>query len=929
MELWRVAAVADRLFILARDPNKIVDSDEFFNLCIVLARGIDYIVSNNENPERFEDLPAILKQVCKCKNDSVMGGIFALMLSVKYACRFGFFLAKDSEELLALTNEIESSYCVGDKFSSRNDTISNLTTIMSRFYPWLRMGQILTCIEVEKGYGLYVKDFFVQKNMHFPPTDQIRFLVARTDLMENSSCIINPPQVNFLLNGKGVDKRTTTTLDKGPQMPTIVTPMLSYGVNLLQAVGEFNGSYIIMVALMSPISSVAIPVQDYVPPVVTSHDSDPEIAEGASRISLNCPISFKRIKTPIKGQSCKHHQCFDFNNFVEINAKRPSWRCPYCSQDLFLSDIRVDQTMVKILKEVNESVTDVIISIDGSWKAVTENKDNADKLHSTNLNIQQDALMIDTPPDSDIIDLTEDNVDKLFSNACEEPQDVKPVLFDNQTQPCLISTTFYDDENSSSSHTDDDFWSGLYLPTFENLASDDPSSNFMSPPSFLSSTTLNGESTGNNFVPLQQQAVYGTRQPSRPDLAPPLNTSSLNLSQMQPQPSRPDLAAPLNTSSLNLSQLQPQQPSRPHLTPLNTSSLNMSSLQQQIPQLDQRNRSNQATTGHSSLSPRFNAQRVSAALSTGFENQQLHSTSHSSAPLLRSSNFQQRPISLAGSHQGRRVEFMQTPSSSRQSPSPPVWTSTQIPNNYYRGNNTGAIPPPPPPGMNTQLQNNNRGSNMTGIQPPPGMNTQLQNNNYRGSNMAGIQPPPGMNTQLQNNNYRGSNMAGIQPPSPPPGMNTQLQNNNYRGSNMAGIQPPSPPPGMNTQLQNNNRGSNIVGIQPTPPLPPASSVSEQEWRPTGRMRGSLSGQAYEDARMQFIVRPALMTTTTTTRPALMTTTTTTQTSSRTPQELSGNTTPLHLINARNRMAQVSQTVNLSATNGGNSSTFSNGSARNN
>ncbi|XP_047338477.1 E4 SUMO-protein ligase PIAL2-like isoform X2 [Impatiens glandulifera] len=816
MDLRVVATVADKLFTLARDPNKIVDSAEFFHLCIVLARGIDYIVSNNENPERFEDLPAILKQVCQCKNDpSVIGGIFTLMKSVKYACRFGFFLAKDSEELLALTNEIESIYCVGDKFSNRNDTISNLTTIMSRFYPWLKMGQILTCVEVEKGYGLYVNDFFIHRTMNFPPTDQIRFLVARTDLMENSSCITSPPQVNFLLNGKGVDKRTTATLDKGPQMPTIVTPMLFYGVNLLQAVGEFNGSYIIMVALMSPISSVAIPVQDYVPPVVTSHDSDPEIAEGASRISLNCPISFKRIKTPVKGQSCKHHQCFDFNNFVEMNARRPSWRCPNCSQDLFLSDIRVDQTMVKILKEVNESVTDVIISIDGSWNVVTKNKDNADQLHSTNANIEQDTLVIDTPPDS-IVDLTEDSVGIRLSNACEEPGDVKPVLSNNQTQPCLINPAIHDNQNASSSHMDDDFWSEFYLPTFENLASVHPSSNFMSPtPSIISSTTLNGESAGNNSVPLQQQTVHGKR-PSRPDLAPLLNTSSLNSSQMQPQPSMP------------------------HLTPLNTSPLNVSSLQQQIPQvLDQRNRLNQATTGHSSLSPHFSAQRVSAALSTGFENQQLHSTSHSSSPLLRSSNFQQRPISLAGSHQDRRAEFMHSTSAIRHFPPPPAWRSTQISNNSYRGNNRGTI---------------------------------------------------------QNNNYRGSYMPGIQPSQPPPGMNTQLPNNSHKGSNMAGIQPPPPS------------------------LPPADSVSEREWRPTGRMRGSLSGQAYADAHMQFVVRPALMTTTTTT--------TTPQTVSRTQQELAGNTTPLHLINARNRMAQVSQTVNLSATNGGSSSSFSNGSARN-
>ncbi|XP_047338890.1 uncharacterized protein LOC124942426 isoform X2 [Impatiens glandulifera] len=249
-----------------------------------------------------------------------MGSIFTLMLSVKYACKFGFFLANDSEELLTLTNEIESSFCVGDKFSSGNDTLSNIRTIMSRFYPWLKIEQILTCIEVESGYGFYVKDFFIPRTVKFP-TGEIRFLVARTDLMENSSCLINPLLVNFLLNG------TTVTLDKGPQMPIVVTSIMAYGVNLLQAVGEFNGNSIIIVAVMSPISSVSIAVQDYVAPVVTSRDSgdsDPEIAKGASRISLNCPISFNCIKTPVKGQSCNHHQLDQRNRTATIDQSSTS-----------------------------------------------------------------------------------------------------------------------------------------------------------------------------------------------------------------------------------------------------------------------------------------------------------------------------------------------------------------------------------------------------------------------------------------------------------------------------------------------------------------------------------------------------------------------------------------------------------------------------
>ncbi|PNX96964.1 E3 sumo-protein ligase pli1-like protein [Trifolium pratense] len=105
---------------------------------------------------------------------------------------------------------------------------------------------------------------------------------------------------------------------------------------------------------------------DYVQPVGGYSDSD--IVEGESRISLNCPISFTRIKTPVKGCSCKHFQCFDFDNFVEINCKRPSWRCPHCNQYVCYTDIRLDRNMIEILEKVGDNVMEVIVHVDGSLK---------------------------------------------------------------------------------------------------------------------------------------------------------------------------------------------------------------------------------------------------------------------------------------------------------------------------------------------------------------------------------------------------------------------------------------------------------------------------------------------------------------------------------------------------------------------------------
>lgn len=62
-------------------------------------------------------------------------------------------------------------------------------------------------------------------------------------------------------------------MDTGPQIPTALSSMLNNGVNILQVVGQFNGSYIVVIASMSMTStpdSAALP--DYVQPESASVD---------------------------------------------------------------------------------------------------------------------------------------------------------------------------------------------------------------------------------------------------------------------------------------------------------------------------------------------------------------------------------------------------------------------------------------------------------------------------------------------------------------------------------------------------------------------------------------------------------------------------------------------------------------------------------
>lgn len=188
------------------------------------------------------------------------------------------------------------------------------------------------------------------------------------DNMETAACIASPSNVDFLVNGSAVPGRTKSDMGKGPQLPSNLSKKIKYGVNLLQVLGDFDGRYIIVVAFMNMTSSPEPPqLQDYVHPMTSGVDSECEVIEMSSRISLQCPFSQRRIRIPVKGHLCKHPQCFDYKNFMEINSRRPTWKCPVCSKPVCNIDIRIDQDFVKILNEVAEDVTAVIISADRSW----------------------------------------------------------------------------------------------------------------------------------------------------------------------------------------------------------------------------------------------------------------------------------------------------------------------------------------------------------------------------------------------------------------------------------------------------------------------------------------------------------------------------------------------------------------------------------
>ncbi|KZV31529.1 hypothetical protein F511_07380 [Dorcoceras hygrometricum] len=188
---YRISAVMDRLLGHVRDSIK--NDAEFLNLCLSLSRGIDFAVVHYEVPSRAQELPSLLNQVCRRNNDALLqSAVMVLMISVKNACECGWFSNKDSDELINLVKELASNFCGPSNFDTKATcSLSVTSTIMSRFYPKMRMGHKL--VFIEPGFDAYVSGFQISKTLKPSPgqrivsmqSSHVQYLIFR-----NSSVIV-------------------------------------------------------------------------------------------------------------------------------------------------------------------------------------------------------------------------------------------------------------------------------------------------------------------------------------------------------------------------------------------------------------------------------------------------------------------------------------------------------------------------------------------------------------------------------------------------------------------------------------------------------------------------------------------------------------------------------------------------------------------
>ncbi|XP_041363895.1 zinc finger MIZ domain-containing protein 1-like isoform X2 [Gigantopelta aegis] len=108
-----------------------------------------------------------------------------------------------------------------------------------------------------------------------------------------------------------------------------------------------------------------------VPTSNSSMNGEDGVEQTAIKVSLKCPITYRRITLPARGHDCKHIQCFDLEYYLQLNCERGTWRCPVCNKTALLEGLEIDQYIWGILTNLNNTeFEEVTIDQTASWKPV-------------------------------------------------------------------------------------------------------------------------------------------------------------------------------------------------------------------------------------------------------------------------------------------------------------------------------------------------------------------------------------------------------------------------------------------------------------------------------------------------------------------------------------------------------------------------------
>ncbi|KAI0195022.1 PINIT domain-containing protein [Astrocystis sublimbata] len=131
---------------------------------------------------------------------------------------------------------------------------------------------------------------------------------------------------------------------------------------------------------------------------MTKKANDPDVVATSTVLSLKCPLSYTRIRTPVRSILCNHISCFDGSSYLQLQEQGPQWLCPICNQSAPFENLAVDEYALDILMSTDESTEQVTIEPNGQWaKQSTEaapKRSRVSNANTTSIDVDDEVSVV-------------------------------------------------------------------------------------------------------------------------------------------------------------------------------------------------------------------------------------------------------------------------------------------------------------------------------------------------------------------------------------------------------------------------------------------------------------------------------------------------------------------------------------------------------
>ncbi|KAK5774191.1 SUMO ligase NFI1 PWA37_002896 [Arxiozyma heterogenica] len=275
---------------------------------------------------------------------------------------------------------------------------------------------------------------------------------------------------------------------------------------------------------------------NYIKKIMNEEDED-ELITTSTVLSLQCPISYTRMKYPAQSRLCQHLQCFDALWYLHSQLQVPTWQCPVCSVTIPLENLVLSEYVDEILKNSDEDVEQVELSSDGSWKPFIEDEvalkqnndrsnqnDGSDETAPVKKEVSNDVFNSDSHNNTNIHEPVVISLDSSEDEDGEEEEQTTQhgLTMNNTSDSVLPTTTEISREistNESPENTNETNEADLPLSQYRRTSTN---ANDAPVPSLISGSLLglgNGSQT-------QQTNINTSVNPVNPRLPPVLTTLS-------------------------------------------------------------------------------------------------------------------------------------------------------------------------------------------------------------------------------------------------------------------------------------------------------------------------------------------------------------------------------------------------------------------